>query len=247
MARRCVAGRPVPVLHLLRRVPGHRPAGRRRRGMAAGAADAAASGAGAWRRLAGRRGAGGRGLFAAVPARPGRRRRPAGFRYRHLQRGARKLCFVPAVQPALGLDLGARWRRAPPLAGCRGVGPGGVGGTHTDRAVDVGVRRRRARVGRRVDRQPRLDLPVAAAPAALSGIAGAGAVRRPDPVVGRAAGGDRVRPPGATRRAVATSVAAGRCDAAAPWRRVRERAHGTAHASPGPAGLPLARHRCRRR
>ena len=55
----------------------------------------------------------------------------------------------------------------------------------------LAIWRRRPRVGRRVDRQVRLDLPVAAAvPAAVSGIAGAGAVRRPDPVVGRAAGGD---------------------------------------------------------
>ena len=86
-------------------------------------------------------------------------------------------------------------RRAPPLAGRGGVGPGGVGGCSADRAVDAGAAVGAARGGRRVDRQPRLDLPaVCALLPPYRGLRVPARFGGPGAAVRRAAGGDRHAP-----------------------------------------------------
>ena len=158
-------------------------------------------------RVAARRRGRRRRLRAAVPARPGRRRRSRGLRDRALQRHARELrcrsrrrtgCWAGRRRPTTP-SAGSRpgwWPRRWRCRRCsRPTAPWTL-------ALTVG----RAGVGRRVARQPRLDLPVLRRSCPpYRGLRVPARFAADRAAVRGAAGGDRLRQPGAAPRPHAAS------------------------------------------
>ena len=143
-AGRLRAGRPVPVVHLLRRVHDHAVAAAGRPRVGPHAAAAVAPAGRHLGRVDARRGGRRRRLRDPVPAGPGRGRRSRGLRDREVRRHDRELPGLPAVEPAAGMDGGARRLRAAAGAGGDRLGTGGIGTAHAHGAVDAGPDRDRA-------------------------------------------------------------------------------------------------------